>query len=115
MGAWILAIIQPAIQRYRSRTLRRFVVEELERQAKAGDLGNMATILLNERVVRTDAEAHRRAQAEFVAVDRAMRRRRAMASDRDGLVAGVGREVAAAVSGGIGALALLAVVILSFV
>ena len=52
MSAWILSIVQPAIQRYRSRTLRKFVVKELERHAKSGDLGKISTILLNDKVVR---------------------------------------------------------------
>ena len=114
MCAWMLAIIQPAVQRYHSRTLRGFVVTELERHAKTGDLGKISAILLNDKVVRNDDEAYRRAKIEFAAVDRAMRQRQAMASDRDGLVSGVGREAAAVTASGIGALALLAVVVLSF-
>lgn len=108
--AWVVAVAEPAIERYHSRSLRERVRDELLRQAEIGLFRNIYMILVNTDLVRRDGMAFAAAQHEFKLAQIEIEKREAKVKDRDRVTLTVGRQVAAVAASILSAILLIGII-----
>ena len=67
---WLERELEPAINRFSSKTRRRQVVEKLENVARGGDLVALKNVIDNENTLRQDEDERRLAMRELAAASR---------------------------------------------
>lgn len=110
---WMATYVGPAVDRFKSRTLRGKVREELAKQADMGDLSRLAGLLHNVKLLQRDAMGFRRAQHEYQVIGRAIQGLQDKLKRPEALVTGIGRQAAAVTASGLAALALVGIVLAS--
>ena len=110
---WMASYVAPAIDRFKSRTLRHRIREELARQAETGDLNRLSRLLRNANLLQRDAAGFRSARREYKLIQRAIQGLQDKLNKPEALAAGIGRQIAALTASGLAALALAGIVLAS--
>ncbi len=110
---WAADLLEPAIERFHSRTLRRRVREAMDREAETGLFKNIYTIANNGNLIRRDQAAFRAASRDYVTAMRAITQRQEVLANRARLTEDSGRQMAALCSGVLSAVLVVVLVILS--
>ncbi len=111
LGAWLVDLMGPAIERYNSRSLRERVLGELQKQAETGALKNLYMILQNRNLLARDGKAFDIAKREYRLAGQVVLRRQRENENRDDFVNGIGRQAAAVVASLLSALVLAGIVV----
>ncbi len=97
--AWLVALIEPAVGLYHSRTLRTRMTEELNAQAKTGHIRNLYSLIHNGDLARRDAAGFDMAQREFDYTGRLIAQRKHDIQDSPAVNGELGRQIAAVAAG----------------
>lgn len=108
--AWAVAVAEPAIERYNSRSLRERVRDELLRQAENGLFRNIFMILTNADLLRRDALAFAAAQREFLVTQHSIEKRQDKLKNRHQLTLSIGRRTAAVAASVLSAILLFGII-----
>lgn len=109
--AWAATLMEPAIERYRSGTLRERVRNELSRQAEAGAFKNLYVIVQNGNLVQRDGAAFELAKREYQLAKKVIQHRQRELDQRENFTTGIGRQVAAVVACLLSAILLAGIVV----
>jgi hypothetical protein len=109
--AWMVELMEPAIARYHSKSLRERVRTELGKQAETGALKNIFQILNNRNLVARDQKGFEIAQREYRLAGKVIAHRQRENENRDDFVNGIGRQAAAVVASLLSALVLAGIVV----
>ena len=110
---WVASLLEPAINKLHSRTLRKKVRESILRQAQTGQFRNVQSIIANPGLQQRDALAFRAAQQDFVRAELKIRHREHELRNRNSLVMVNGRQMAALIGSVLAAVVVFGVVIMS--
>ncbi len=108
---WVASLMEPAIERYRSGTLRDRVRSELEKQAESGALKNLYVILQNNNLTQRDSQAFTLAKREYRLATKVIQHRQRELDQREKFVTGIGRQAAAVVASLLSAVILAGIVV----
>ena len=72
LAAWLVKLLDPALQRFRNRSLRTRVGRDLLRLSRRGDLSAMAELIDNGNLQREDTEGFEAAKAQYIALEKAI-------------------------------------------
>ena len=108
---WIASLMEPAIERYRSGTLRDRVRNELAKQAETGALKNLYVILQNNNLIQRDSQAFTLAKREYQLATKVIQHRQRELDQREKIVMGIGRQAAAVVASLLSAVILAGIVV----
>lgn len=108
---WVATMMDPAIERYRSGTLRDRVRDELAKQAETGAFKNLYVIVQNNNLVQRDGAAFDLAKREYQLARKVIQHRQRELDQREKFTTGIGRQVAAVVACLLSAVILAAIVV----
>ena len=110
---WVASLLEPAIKKLHSRTLRKKVRETILRQAQTGQFRNIQSIIANPGLQQRDSLAFRAAQQDFVRAELKIRHREQELRNRRSLIMVNGRQMAALIGSVLSAVIVFGVVIMS--
>lgn len=110
LAQWIQPLIEPAIDRFRKRSLREKVREAVARAIPNGRLTELLSLIDDVRAVRQDQDGFNHAMTAYHAMSMEVSRLRKEIDDQVSLAQSVGRQLAAVASGIVSAILLFVIV-----
>lgn len=96
--AWVLALLDPAVRRFHSRKKQEEVRRQADAAVQSGRLGDLLRIVDNPEALRRDKTDFETAQIAYREADAEIEKLRQTLDDRDSIIEGSGRQMAAIVS-----------------
>jgi hypothetical protein len=110
LAEWLVALLEPAFRRFHSRPYQETVRKQAEVAAAQGRLTDLLRIVDDPASLRRDRREFEEAQRSYREADAEIDKTRRLIADRNGIVEGTGRQVAAVVSSLLSALAVVGIV-----
>jgi hypothetical protein len=112
LSRWMVELLQPVVERFKSRDARVRVQQALEDAGQRGDLSLLQRIVDDPKLLSRDQSGFEKARSEFIERERAIRGLQREIGNRRKLERSSGREVAAMVAG-FGSVAILTGIVIS--
>lgn len=112
LGAWLGRKLEPAVERFRSRSLQDSVRKALAKACESGQLNQIVAAIDNPAVLARDEAAFEDACRQYALTEAEIAEQEDRVRKPERIAAGAGRQVAAAVSAILGTLLVAAVVVL---
>ncbi len=98
LAAWVVGLLEPAFRRFHSRPQQEAVRKQADAAAHNGRLGDLLKIVDDPDSLRRDKLEFEAAQIAYREADAEINKLRQMIGDRDSIIEGTGRQVAAVAS-----------------
>ncbi|HYG85732.1 MAG TPA: serine/threonine protein kinase [Azospirillum sp.] len=98
LSAWMVSLLDPAFRRFHSRQQQEEVRRQAEAAAHNGRLGELLKIVDDPNALRRDKSEFEAAQLAYREADTEIEKLRRLLADRDSIIEGTGRQVAAIAS-----------------
>lgn len=109
---WLVGLLEPAFRRFHSRPHQDDVRRQADAVCASGQLPDLIKIVDDPDAVRRDRSGFEAAQADYKEADDEIRKLRQQISDRDGLIEGPGRQMAALISSVVSAILVGGIILL---
>jgi hypothetical protein len=98
LSAWVAELLEPALERFRSRPTRERLKAQFTRAARGGDLDQLMRLIEDKELVRRDGVGFAAARHQYERSMRDVERAEREIEDGDGIAGTVGRRIALASS-----------------
>lgn len=111
--AWLAETLKPALDRFHSRSLKQALQRNLNKLAAAGELGQLQKAVDSTDVVEGDLRGFRNAAGQYRMLTAQIQEMNILLENKNAVGLAVGRRLAAALSVGIGMIAVVAAILRS--
>jgi len=98
LSVWCAALLDPALKRLKNRKVREKLRHEVNRLSHDGVLAHLLSLVDDPALLQKDARGFARAMHRYVVLTEKIRKLRQGIADQDGIMAGKGRQYAAAIT-----------------